>query len=103
MKTEKKESTMQYNYKLESGESKTATILRLVAEGKNRDEITNRLCEINPKVSRKSNAGSISNILKMYGLREAVGRSNRSKMTKEEKLIKGKEILAKREKALNGN
>ena len=104
METETKKATaMKFNYKLETGESKAATILRLVSEGKSRDEITDELCEMNPKVSRKSNCGSISNTLKAYGLLESVGKGTRSKKSKEEKLAEGKKILVEREKALNGS
>jgi len=105
-KTEKKESTKsvkQFNYRLETGESKTAIILRMASEGANRDEITDCLCSINPDTCKKSAGGSISNVLKMYGLREVVKGSSRAKKTPEEKILEGKEILKKREKALNGS
>lgn len=47
---------------------KTELVLSMVEKGKNRKEILDVLCKINPDVSRKSNSGLVSHIFKAHNL-----------------------------------
>lgn len=47
---------------------KTEIVLSMVEKGKNRKEILDALCKLNPDISRKSNAGLVSHIFVAHKL-----------------------------------
>ena len=88
-KATKKETTKKAAVKKDpkKGDGKTALVLKMAEAGKTRKQIIDKLVEMNPDVSRKSNAGLVVHIFKRYDL---IGKVDSGVERKAKKKIKVK-------------